>query len=188
MAEAIGVGEHEVEVVESTKNEYEYRAELLSALFNSLQGEEVSFPASMVKDTEVYRKGILNALNVEYTDDDVKHTPVFRSKVIDGVKNMSGGGEVPTVTFKVINNAGFKVLMYGAYEEWGEVNIRQDLPIGFNGNVTLIASSTGQTNCVFIPQSSSANITTSATGSADSTTANGYRISGSDAVITITAV
>lgn len=80
------------EVVKGSKNEYEFRAELLSALINSMQGEEVSIPTSMVKDTEDYRKGILEALGMEYTDDDVKHTPVFRSKVIDGVKNMSGGG------------------------------------------------------------------------------------------------
>ena len=99
-----------------------------------------------------------------------------------------GGGEIPTVTFKVINNSGKKIYMYGAYEEWGEFNIRQDIAINFNANVTLITNTEGGTNCLFIPQSSSVAVTTSATGSAASTTNNGYRIYGSDAIITISAI
>lgn len=87
------------------KNEFEYKAQLLSALINSMQDEEVSISASMVKDTEAYRKGILEALGVEYTDDDVKHTSVFRSKVIEGVKAMSGGGgSIGSATVIVKNN------------------------------------------------------------------------------------
>lgn len=94
------------------KNEFEYKAELLSALINSMQDEEVSISASMVKDTEAYRKGILEALGVEYTDDDVKHTSVFRSKVIDGVKNMSGGGGDPeTVNIRIKNNSSHPVIV-----------------------------------------------------------------------------
>lgn len=93
------------------KNEFEYKAELLSALINSMQDEEVSISASMVKDTEAYRKGILNALNVEYTDDDVKHTSVFRSKVIEGVKAMSGGGGDPeTVQITIRNQSSHPII------------------------------------------------------------------------------
>lgn len=143
MAEAIGVGEHEVEVVKGTKNEYEFRAELLSALFNSLQGEEVSFPASMVKDTEVYRRGILNALNVEYTNDDVKHTPVFRSKVIDGVKNMSGGGggggipETATVTFTNNNRVSTAVRYVHVNPNTGELSAAQTNTISQGNSQTI---------------------------------------------------
>lgn len=100
-----------------------------------------------------------------------------------------GGGEAPAVTFKVINNTGKKVYMYGACESWGIVDIRTDITVGFNGNVTLITSSTGETNCFFDPQNTSNPITTSASGSADTNQYNnGYRVYGSDAVITITAV
>lgn len=106
------------------KNEFEYKAELLSALINSLQGEEVSFPASMVKDTEDYRKGILEALGMEYTDDDVKHTPVFRSKVIDGVKNMSGGGGGGDLSM-----AEVKINMSTASGGWTSWGLSSALPI-----------------------------------------------------------
>lgn len=127
-------------------------------------------------------RDVVNLVDVKAVDGEITDVKV------NGEPAGGGGGEVPTVTFKVINNAGFKVLMYGAYEEWGEINIRKDIAINFNANVTLITSSTGQTNCMFVPLSSANNITTSATGSAVSTAANRYRISGSDAIITITAV
>ena len=126
-------------------------------------------------------RDVVNLVDVKAVDGEITEVKINGEPA-------GGGGEFPTVTFKVINNAGFKVLMYGAYVERGEVNIRKDLPIGFNTNVTLITSSRGLTYCAFFPQSSSKNITTSATGSATSTTANEYRISGSDAIITITAV
>lgn len=68
------------------KNEYDFRREILKALDNE-------FPSpSDAKDTELFRKRLLSALNQEFDQDDIKQTDRFRGKLVKGISELAGGG------------------------------------------------------------------------------------------------
>lgn len=114
------------------KNEYDFRREILKALDNE-------FPSpSDAKDTEIFRKRLLYALNQEFGQDDIKQTDRFRGKLVKGISELAGGGggggSIETATVIVKNN----------YRNYATVYF---IEVNADGQLTAVSNSmmTGQT-------------------------------------------
>ena len=82
------------------RNEYDFRRDILKALDNE-------FPSpSDAKDTELFRKRLLSALNQDFDQDDIKQTDRFRGKLVEDISEFAGGGggSIGSATVIVKNN------------------------------------------------------------------------------------
>lgn len=117
------------------KNEYDFRREILKALDNE-------FPSpSDAKDTELFRKRLLYALNQEFDQDDIKQTDRFRGKFVKGISELAGGGggipETATVTFTNNNRVSAAVRYVHVNPNTGELSAAQTNTISQGNSQTI---------------------------------------------------
>lgn len=121
------------------KNEYDFRREILKALDNE-------FPSpSDAKDTELFRKRLLSALNQEFDQDDIKQTDRFRGKLVKGISDLAGGGsEFNTVSVNIVNDTQDEIIIYLPNYMYGTVFSMITCSPGMDADFDIILGSLGQ--------------------------------------------